>query len=63
MGEGYDQIYVLDRFLWLQVEAKPEEHQNWSKIQTNNNNIKIGLEATGKLQAIKNGKLIREVGQ
>lgn len=28
MGKEYDHIDVLERFLWLSVKARPEEHKN-----------------------------------
>jgi len=55
--KGPGHIYVLDRFCWLEVEARPEEQKNESKNKTKNKikqNTKTGQEAIEKSK-FKNG--------
>ena len=64
--KGPGHIYVLERFLWLDVEARPEKHKNESKNKTKNKikqNTKTGQEAIEKFQVIKMEYLTREAEQ
>lgn len=57
---------VLDRFLWLDGEARPETQKNESNNKTKSKvkqNTKTGQEATEKFQTIKMESLTREAEQ